>query len=301
MKPEGPAWTEISIDVDPVAQDALASYLFDLGSSGTVTEGRRTLKAYFRVRGDSEETWSRICLFLDHLARIFPDIAPPALIRREIGDQDWDRAWRHFFRVERVTPSLLIVPAWEPVPPDFKGHVILMDPGPAFGTGQHPTTRMCLESLEAVSTAQSWSLLDVGTGSGILAIHAAKLGAGPILAIDIDPVALGWAGRNAGLNGLGGCIEFSSEPLSRQSGTFSVAVANLFLKEILELRPSLEAHLDPGGWLILSGILREQVPALSGALTGTGLRHSGTRFQKEWACMVYRKEGPDCDASWSIS
>ena len=118
----------------------------------------------------------------------------------------------------------MIVPAWEPMPDAVDGHVIRIDPGPAFGTGQHATTRMCLEAMEKIHFPKTWTMLDVGTGSGILATYGAQLGASKILAIDIDPEALRWAERNIQINDLSEFIDLSNTPLEQVKGTFSVFV-----------------------------------------------------------------------------
>ena len=135
----------------------------------------------------------------------------------------------------------MVYPAWEPLPGDTESLVVRIDPGPAFGTGQHPTTRMCLEALEKISLPESWSMLDVGTGSGILAVYGAKLGAGPVVAIDSDPEAIRWARKNIELNGLTGKIELSSGSLEKIRARFSVVVANLTLNTIKELFPHFES------------------------------------------------------------
>ena len=158
-----------------------------------------------------------------------------------IEDQDWSTSWRQFFRPQRITERLTVLPAWMPEPPSCGEWVIKMDPGPAFGTGQHPTTRLCLEAMERLSPQGPWTMLDVGTGSGILAIYGARLGAKRILALDTDPEALRWAERNMDLNALTGSIELSSLPLETQTGTFSLITANLTLETILELLPYLSS------------------------------------------------------------
>ncbi|MBU2498045.1 MAG: 50S ribosomal protein L11 methyltransferase, partial [Proteobacteria bacterium] len=112
-----------------------------------------------------------------------------------IEDRDWSTSWRQFFRPQRITDRLMVLPAWDDLPPDFRGEVIRMDPGPAFGTGQHPTTRMCLEEVER-RVAPGVRLLDLGTGSGILSIAAVKLGAASALALDLDSVAVQAARAN---------------------------------------------------------------------------------------------------------
>jgi ribosomal protein L11 methyltransferase len=238
------------------------------------------------------------------LNEIFPEIPSPELTLTETEDQDWNRNWRRFFHADRVTPNLMIVPAWEPMPdaidghviridpgPAFDGHVIRIDPGPAFGTGQHATTRMCLEAMEKIHFPKTWTMLDVGTGSGILATYGAQLGASRILAIDIDPEALRWAERNIQINDLSEFIDLSTTPLEQVKGTFSVLTANLILGQILKLFHRFSHLLRPGGWLILSGILKDQVEEVKGTLNEYRFREIEILYQEDWACMIVKKKG----------
>jgi ribosomal protein L11 methyltransferase len=148
---------------------------------------------------------------------------------------------------------------------------------------------MCLRAIEEARPPESWSFLDVGTGSGILAIYAAMLGAGEILAIDIDPEALRWAKRNLELNDLQGAVELSSEKLESLRGEFRVVTANLTLNIIEELLPYFPGLIRPGGWLILSGILGEQAAELEIRLAGTDLEQERLLYQDEWACLTARR------------
>ncbi|MBW2617001.1 MAG: 50S ribosomal protein L11 methyltransferase, partial [Deltaproteobacteria bacterium] len=219
--PEHPRWLEISIDIHPIAHEAMSAFLFDLGCTGVVLENFRdsSLKAYLPFQENFEDLRNRLNVFLGKLSEIFPQVQSPELTISKIEDQDWSRNWQRFFHPERVTRKLSIWPAWEPVPDSINGHVIRIDPGPAFGTGQHATTRMCLEAMEKIVRAdESWTLLDVGTGSGILAMYGAMLGAKRIVAIDTDPEALRWAKQNIDLNGLTGSIELSSIPIEKLEG-----------------------------------------------------------------------------------
>ncbi len=285
---EHQAWLEISADADPICHDSLGAFFFDLGCPGIASEGH-ILKTYLPFRENLEEVRNQIQAFFHDLEEIFPEIHPPELTFNKIENEDWGRNWRRFFRPDKVTPGLTVFPFWEPVPSSLTGHVILADPGPAFGTGKHPTTRLCLEALERVEMPESWTMLDVGTGTGILAIYGAKLNAGRVLGIDIDEEALRWARRNIELNGLSSAIELSSQPLGQLEGSFSVLAANLILCELLELLPAFPRLLDPGGWLILSGILKDQVKEVREALDGSSVFEHERLYQEEWACMICRK------------
>lgn len=284
-----PGWLEIFVDADPFCHESLCAFFFDLGCTGIVSEGH-TLKTYLPFQENLEEVRNQIQVFFHNLEEIFPEIHSPELTFNKIQNEDWGRNWRRFFRPDRVAPGLTVFPFWEPVPSSLTGHVILVDPGPAFGTGKHPTTRMCLEALERIELPGSWTMLDVGTGTGILAMYGVKLKAGRVLGIDIDEEALRWARRNIELNGLSGAIELSSKPLGQLKDSFSVLAANLILAEILKLLPDFPCLLNPGGWLILSGILRDQVKEVRVALDGYSVYEHETLYQEEWACMICRKD-----------
>jgi len=288
-------WLEIAIDTDPIAHEPLTAFLFDLGCTGVVSEDFQdhTLKAYLAFPNDLDKIRTRIDTYLRDLEEISPEVKSPRLTFNKIQDQDWSRNWRSFFHTERVSPKLTVVPAWEPDPSPIEGHVIRIDPGPAFGTGKHATTRMCLESMEKVLLPESWTMLDVGTGSGILAMYGAILGTARVLAIDIDPEAIRWAERNIELNGLSQVIELSSRSLDQIKDRFNFVAANLILKEIIDLFPQFAGLLNPGAWLVLSGILRDQVKEVKGLLSKYGLREHKTLYQEEWACVICGKSNEE--------
>jgi ribosomal protein L11 methyltransferase len=288
---EHSGWIEIFIEVHPAAQEAVSAFLFDLGCRGVVLGEKEPffLRAYLPATERFEELRTRIEMFLRGLNEFFPEAAEPLLRCSKIQDEDWSLTWRRHFHVERITERLTVVPVWEPVPRAPEGIVIRMDPGPAFGTGSHPTTRMCLESMEAFHPPGAWTMLDVGTGSGILAIYAVKLGAARALAIDTDPEALRWAGQNIELNHCSAFIDLSSKPAGELSGVFSILVANLTRDTLLDLLPDFRRLLDRNGTMILSGLLREQVPEVKKPLGLVGFKEIQVAIQAEWACITARK------------
>ena len=290
--PDCTGWVEVSIDVHPVAHEALSAFLFDLGCKGVVTKdfNDHTFKAYLPFQKNLEDIQNRLRLFLQVLKKIFPEVKSQKPIFSKMEDQDWSRNWRRFFRPDRVTQRLTVLPAWEPmIPCEDDAQVIRIDPGPAFGTGQHPTTRMCLEAMEKIPLPGSWTMLDVGTGSGILAIYGAKLGAGRVSAIDLDPEAIRWAERNIELNDISIGIDLSSRPLEKCEETFTLITANLILNTILDLFPHFPRVLYPDGWLILSGILRNQVKEVEGGFAEYGCYTDQALYQDDWACLIARK------------
>ena len=187
----------------------------------------------------------------------------------------------------------MVIPAWEDVPDHFHERVIRMDPGPAFGTGQHPTTRMCLEAMGRICLPKSWEMLDVGTGSGILAINGAQLGAERVVAIDIDAEALHWAKKNIALNKLPVTIELSNTSLENITDPFRMLTANLVLGTIITFLPHFSRLLRSEGWGILSGILQDQMHSIENSLSQYPLILETTLRMEEWVCLIIKRDSGD--------
>ena len=286
-------WLEIAIDIPPVTHEALSSFLFDLGCEGIILEevsSGSILKSYIPFPKNSSKVRKRIERFLLDLKEIFKEAETYKLTLKRIDDQDWGMSWRKFFRPERITPNLIVTPAWEPISNPLNGHVIMIDPGLAFGTGKHPTTQMCLKAMERARFRSSWTMLDVGTGSGILAVYGVKLGADRVVAIDIDQQAIEWAKKTIGLNDVSQDILLSTLPLHEWKERFSLITANLVLNIITDVLHDLCRVLEPDGQLILSGILKEQVKDIKRLLSKYGLCEEYTLHHEGWACMVVSRE-----------
>ena len=170
--------------------------------------------------------------------------------------------------------------------------VIVIDPGMAFGTGAHPTTRMCLEKLEEICFDECGGklpdpVLDVGTGSGVLSIAAALMGAKAITAVDIDPEAVRVTEENLALNGFSGEVAVSTTDLGELTDSYAVVLANILAEELVRLAGQLTARVAPGGWLILSGILTEKAEMVRAAFPSLELVSSPQ--EAEWSCLTLRK------------
>lgn len=287
-------WIEVTLQTDPVTREAVSDFLMDMpGCEGVLVDesDAPVLKAYLPGEGTSTEKLRlNIEVFLSRLASFFPGAGPSSFRLDRIRDQDWRTAWRKHFRPVQVTPQLLILPAWDPVPTKHRGHILRMDPGPAFGTGSHPTTRMCLQAMEDFSPKGPFSLLDVGTGSCILAMYGVLLGASPVEAVDVDETALRWAEWNLDLNRHKEAVRLSSKPVERYNTPFSMVTANLVLDVILDLMHCFPRIVEPGGILVLSGLLREQVSGVASALSISGFEMEGELQMEEWACIVTRRD-----------
>lgn len=289
---EASGWLEIAVDIHPVTHEALGAFFFDLGCHGVVSQSfhDRVFRAYLPRSLDSAEVRAKIGSFLKSMEKIFPEAGSPHLSFDIIESQDWSRIWRKHYRPLRISERLMVFPAWEPLPSNVQGMIIRMDPGPAFGTGEHATTQMCLKAMEACLVQQPWTMLDVGTGSGILAVYGAKLGAATVLALDNDPDALRWAERNIALNEVSNAIRLSSRSLREIGERFTMVVANLILDTILELMPLFRGVVEPGGRLILSGLLTEQIAEVRHALGREGFQDTHVLQEQEWACVIARRK-----------
>jgi ribosomal protein L11 methyltransferase len=206
------------------------------------------------------------------------------------GDDDLDR-WREFARPWRAGGRLVVVPAWQD-PPGWVGAddvVLSIDPGRAFGSGAHPTTRMCLAELERLVEPAS-AVADVGTGSGVLAVAAAVHGAALVVAVDVDPEAVRATAENAERNRVSEVVAVSTTPASElEPAAYDLVVANIASVTLVELAPALARAVADDGTVIVSGILEEQVPAVLAAFEGQGFVLGGTVADDEWRTLLVRR------------
>jgi ribosomal protein L11 methyltransferase len=196
--------------------------------------------------------------------------------------------------VHRIGRRIVIVPSWrqaeyDPRPDDV---VLLLDPGMAFGTGLHPTTRLSLQALEELPVQAGMRVLDVGAGSGILAIAAARLGAGYVEAVEIEPVAAAVCQQNVDRNGVADVVRVRQGRLSdvTPDEPFDLVLANISIATLLELHPLLARQLRAGGLAVLSGVLAERVDELRVALVGAGWRYERTDQEQDWVALLARRQ-----------
>jgi len=203
-------------------------------------------------------------------------------------EEDWGAGWKEHFHPFHVAPLLVIKPSWELYEPRAGEAVIEMDPGMAFGTGLHASTRLALGFIEDICAGKApGRTLDVGTGTGILALAAALRGASQVIAVDSDPDAVAAARDNIARNGLAGRISVSGRDLGEVDGTFDLIAANITADVLLQLAPRLVERLSPGGALVLAGLLKgEQTREVRAACEGRGLLCAGERNEGEWASLL---------------
>ena len=213
---------------------------------------------------------------------------PYELTTAGVEQEDWQNAWKKYYHAMDIGKRLAIVPGWEEYETDRT--VITMDPGMAFGTGTHETTRLCLEVLdERVRGGER--VLDIGTGSGILAIAALRLGAACAEGVDIDPMCVRTAGENALRNGVQDRFTVLVGDLSdKASGVYNIITANIVAAAILSLAPHVPALMAPGALFVASGIIDTRKEEVLAGLRGAGLDPFEVREKRGWVCIVCRKK-----------
>ena len=284
-------WFEINITIeDQFIQEIVNVFLFELGVTGTVTEDKNDhwlIKGYLPSNITLKQINKRIQIFLDKISFIFPSIKKPkySIKRQTFKDNNWVNSWRKYFRPIHISKNLTIIPPWESTTSTNTTHTIVIEPGPAFGTGYHPTTQLCLKAIEYLSPIDlSWNMLDIGTGSGILSIYAALLGAKDILAIDIDPIALKWAKYNINLNNVSDKILLSSNPIQEISGNFYLITANLLFDEMIHIIPYIPSILNK--WFIISGILQNQFQEIQKILNQYNFLIRYINKKEDWISII---------------
>jgi ribosomal protein L11 methyltransferase len=296
-------WLEVGVTTDGEAAEAIAEALRPLAYNESVAleqlaapgtpesnalEPEVTVKIYLPGDEDTPAVRRRIEETLYFLGRLYPIPAP---VFRKLEEKDWANAWKEHYKPFRIGQRLWIQPSWitqsEATADDL---VLVLDPGMAFGTGLHPSTQLCLQALEE-RVQPGMSVLDIGAGSGILAIAAALLGAGDgqgggIVAVDTDRLAVAAARENAARNGL--TLDVRQGSLADVAErSWDLVLVNILAPVIVEmLEAGLLDYVATGGWLLLSGIIDEQVSAVEAALAAAGGRVEQQRQIRDWAGLV---------------
>lgn len=284
---------EIALALDGEAAEAVHA-LFEEHGGGAVVEtlhGDGDSPPLHRVvtylAEDDVEARARIEIGLWHLGCIHP--LPEAEIRR-LAEANWAEAWKAHYRPLEVGRRFLITPSWIEPDPAPDRLLLRLDPGMAFGTCLHPTTQLCLRALEE-HVEPGAVVLDVGTGSGILAIGASMLGAARAVGVDIDPAASRTAAANAEINGV--TIEtFHGSIEQAPDAAYDIVVANLLAGLVRDLAPALWARTRPGGWCLASGVLVDQAEMVAAALAGAGFEPPTVSEQGDWSLLAARRPDP---------
>ncbi|WP_339166606.1 50S ribosomal protein L11 methyltransferase [Paenibacillus sp. FSL R5-0341] len=318
-------WHELTIHTTEEAVEMISNFLHEAGAGGVsieesgtlnkkrdttygelydvplndIPEGFAVIKGYFSEGTDMVALQSEVHPRIEELSEFGIDTGEVRYETRTVDENDWATAWKQYFKPVRVSERLTIKPTWEeytPESPDEK--IIELDPGMAFGTGTHPTTSLCLRTLETVIKGGE-EVIDVGTGSGILAIGAIKLGAKHVLALDLDPVAVISARENVELNGLEQQITVKESDLLSVLGSqdpalgvqlpVKVVVANILAEIILLFVDDVYNALESGGTYIVSGIWKNKEQVVHDALVASGFEVSAIHRDEDWLAFVARK------------
>lgn len=329
-------WHELTVLATETSQEMVTHYLTELGAGGVSVEegwdeskprdtkygelydrplndirkGYAEFKAYFSEGTDMKAIAEELRVLLVGLPEYGYDAGEFTISTGDVHEDDWAHAWKKYFKPIAVTERLTIKPTWEEYTPSREGELIIeIDPGMAFGTGTHPTTALCLKALDgAISGGEQ--VIDVGTGSGILAIGAIKLGADRVLAVDLDPVAVKNAGENVALNKLEAVIETRESDLlgvlnegdivakdnvraNQVKPPVDIVVANILAEIILLFLDDVMNVLKPGGIYICSGIYKNKELAVEAGLLAAGFEIVDKLRQEEWIAFVAGKPKGD--------
>jgi ribosomal protein L11 methyltransferase len=315
-------WLEVSIRATAEAAEAVSALFEQVGHGGVVIEpelaqghseddavpapgGFAVLRTYLPEGAALEAQRARLERAIGVL-RAF-NLAPMDELQfRWLSEDDWASAWKRHYTVQRIGRRWVIKPQWQDYTPRPGDLVIELDPGMAFGTGLHPTTQLVLEALEDLAErgeVAGKALLDLGTGSGILAIGAARLGAASVLALDVDGVATSAAMRNVAANAVAGVVAVRQATLGAPvEGTVAVPglsyqaafdgiLANIVTRVIAERAAPLAAALRPHGWLVASGIITDREAEATAALEAHGLSIERRRQRGDWVALECRRVG----------
>lgn len=301
MSLEGKSWSVLDVVVPGAAVDLVSGVLFEHGCLGLeereAAAGRVAIRAWFE-RGAERAAAAGLGRHWESIGAIVPDLGRPEIRLDEVAYDGWAENWKAHFRPFRVGRHLVVSPTWESPPREEGDRLVQIDPGMAFGTGNHETTQLCLAHLETIlAESPGLDLLDVGCGSGILSIAAVLSGAREATGVDIDPDAVRIAAENAALNGVAEKLHLSDTPVGSLEGTWPLVVANILAHILIEIAPHLGLRVAPGGRLLLSGILATQAADVERAYAAEGLTLVATdsiaprsgREDDRWVLLEFQK------------
>ena len=282
-------WTHIKITTHTDAVHRLeqmgAVGVTAIQEGGDLNTSRIVIDAYFLLDDNVGDRVFRIRRELNELKDYGLETSPSRVSMKLLETRNWVTDWRSFFPPRRFGDRLLITPSWEPIPDDAPEAVVTLDPGMAFGTGTHASTQLCLEIMTRLDL-NGLKLADVGTGSGILAIAAIKLGAASVRAVDLDEKVIQVVDENATANGVRDRIDLSQGTIDDVSGTYNLLLMNILAKVIIPSMPQIRARIEGGGTAILSGITDNfEADDVEAALTAHGFKTIERIADDGWAAF----------------
>ncbi|KMK76652.1 50S ribosomal protein L11 methyltransferase [Alkalihalobacillus pseudalcaliphilus] len=308
-------WIEFSIHTTQEAVEPVSNILHEAGASGVVIEDPADLvkewgdrfgeiyqlspddypeegvivKAYFPETSFLSETIEEVTLSIKGLSQYNIDLGLNKINLTEVKEEEWATAWKKYYKPVKISQKITIVPTWEEYTANEEEMIIELDPGMAFGTGTHPTTVLCIQALEKVIQGDE-RIVDVGTGSGVLSIAAAKLGASSILSTDLDEVAVESAQMNIELNKLSDKIEVKQNDLLKGiDGPYDIVVSNILAEIIVKFTQDAAAILKPGGAFITSGIIKRKKQEVKDSLIEAGLTIQEVVEMDDWVAIIATK------------
>ncbi len=298
-------WLKLTLLCPPILLEAVIDLMGVLSGSGVEqslqTEHGSTVSGFFHLESSQEnagalaaevkQTTARVKQQLQELFSIY-ELNLDGVQSELLDDEDWATSWQQYFTPMEIIPGLVIKPSWEDYRPQPGQKIIEMDPGMAFGTGQHASTRMALSLIsDAFDQAQLETVLDVGTGTGILAMTAALFGAKNVIAIDNDPDAVAAASENCRHNNLSSQIEVSGTELDSITGTFQLVCANIIHDVLVAMAPKIQQLSAANGYVVLAGILTGgQEENIKTVYRQQGMVHLKSEHQDEWAALLFHHE-----------
>lgn len=263
----------------PLSWDFADINIFEYGKDAAVVKG------YFNLEENIKEIERYVNEKIDELREMNINVGQGKIFIKEVKEEDWANNWKKYYKPTKIGEKIVIKPIWEEYKSQNDEIIVEMDPGMAFGTGTHETTRMCIEALEKYVTKDT-TVYDIGTGSGILAITAAKLGAGKVVGVDLDPVAVDSAKSNVGFNNLSNIDILHGNLMEVVEGKAEIVVANIIAEVIIFLSDEVKKFLKPDGYFISSGIIKDRKDDVVKKLTSIGFNIIEVNTLGEWVCIT---------------
>ncbi|MBD3181004.1 50S ribosomal protein L11 methyltransferase [Candidatus Poribacteria bacterium] len=286
-------WVQVSIETSAMAEDAISNLLMEMDSGGVyikedkLNSDRILVFAYFPPDDIIGERVSKINEYLENMRKIGINTGKSKVTIKQVDDEQWSESWKKFFKPLKIGKRIIVYPSWEDIS-NYQSRDILIeiDPGMAFGTGGHSTTKLCLEILEEIIKGGE-IVADIGTGSGILAIGAVKLGASSVTAVDVDEKAIKIAKENLIKNKTIDAVKLlHRDLLSCSDDKYDIIISNISRQASLSIIPMAKELMLENGKIVLSGILRREAKEVHKSLESNNFNILNTTYDKEWSCIL---------------
>ncbi|BDR67810.1 ribosomal protein L11 methyltransferase [Clostridium tetani] len=311
MKKEDKDWIELTIITSSQAVEAVSAILYNTDVQGIAIEDSKDVEFQKKNKGDwdyfdetlinieegavikayyrEDENFMKYLKYIEesvkNLEQLGFDKGKGIVTTSKVNEEDWENNWKKYYKPTKVGEKIVIKPIWEEYEENPEEIILELDPGMAFGTGTHETTRMCIESLEKYVKEED-VVFDIGTGSGILGIAAAKLNAKKVIGVDLDEVAVDSAKKNVGFNQLDNIEILHGDLMEVVKGKCNIIVANIIADIIILLSKDVKKFLENGGYFISSGIIKDRKEEVVDSLKENGFKIEEIKEQGEWVCVV---------------